>query len=81
MLVSLEISNKDQAYPWFLEWLAHTQAQRSPDWLRSNRLSLETRVAYNLLEIPDVDFKMVAGPGRHWVQYGGTYIMVRAPVR
>ena len=78
MLVTLEINNKDRAYPWFLTWLAHHQrTARRPAWAHSHQLSVETAYAQRSNGSADVYFNLVAGPGVHWLKYRGAWMQVR----
>ena len=87
MLVSLEISNKDKAYDWFLAWMAHqAQAQippsksilsRSAPWVRSHQLSVETAFEQRKNGSSSVMFNLVAGPGTHWFRYQGAWMQVK----
>ncbi|KAI0064556.1 mitochondrial chaperone BCS1 [Artomyces pyxidatus] len=84
LLVSLEINNKDRSYEWFLTWLAHrtAEAQRgrafSPSaWTRSHQLSVETAYEQRKNGSSSVLFKLVAGPGVHWLQYKGAWMQVK----
>lgn len=90
MLVSLEISNKDKAYDWFLAWMAHqTQVQaqaaassrsilsRSVPWIRSHQLSVETTFEQRKNGSSSVLFNLVAGPGTHWFRYQGAWMQVK----
>jgi mitochondrial chaperone BCS1 len=77
LLVTLEINNKDRAYDWFLAWLAHQQrTTRRPAWAHSHQLSVETAYAQHKNGSADVLFKLVAGPGVHWLQYRGAWMQV-----
>jgi chaperone BCS1 len=78
LLVTLEINNKDRAYDWFLAWLAHQQrTTRRPAWAHSHQLSVETAYAQHKIGSADVLFKLVAGPGVHWLKYRGAWMQVR----
>jgi len=90
MLVSLEISNKDKAYDWFLAWMAHqTQVQAqaaassrsilssSVPWIRSHQLSVETTFEQRKNGSSSVLFNLVAGPGTHWFRYQGAWMQVK----
>jgi chaperone BCS1 len=85
MLVTLEINNKDRAYEWFLAWLAkQTSAQvqksrRLSPWTRSHHLSVETIVEQRKNGSSSALFKLVAGPGTHYVQYKGAWMQVCFP--
>ncbi|PPQ89123.1 hypothetical protein CVT25_006495 [Psilocybe cyanescens] len=83
MLVTLEINNKDRAYEWFLAWMSHqsaVQAQqksRFTPWTRSHQLSVETTVEQRKNGSSSALFKLVAGPGTHYVQYKGAWMQVK----
>ncbi|KAH9958276.1 BCS1 N terminal-domain-containing protein [Russula dissimulans] len=78
LLVTLEINNKDRAYDWFLAWLAHHQrTTRRPAWAHSHQLSVETAYAQHKNGSADVLFKLVAGPGVHWLKYRGAWMQVK----
>jgi len=82
MLVKLEINNKDRAYDWFLAWLAKQtaaqvqQSRRFALWARSHHLSVETTVEQRKNGSSSALFKLVAGPGTHYVQYRGAWMQV-----
>jgi BCS1 N terminal len=77
LLVTLEINNKDRAYDWFLAWLAHHQrTTRRPTWAHSHQLSVETAYAQHKNGSADVLFRLVAGPGVHWLKYRGAWMQV-----
>lgn len=80
MLVSLEISNRDPGYAWFLSWMARAQKEQTglaARWSRSPQLSLQTSV-HQVREhaTPDVAFGFVAGLGNHYFQYRGAWFQV-----
>ncbi|KAF9265548.1 mitochondrial chaperone BCS1 [Marasmius fiardii PR-910] len=79
LLVSVELNNKDRAYPWFLEWMAH-QSQlnrhRSIFMSRSHRLSVETTVHERKNGSSSALFNLVAGTGMHWLKYRGVWMQV-----
>ncbi|KAI0306336.1 BCS1 N terminal-domain-containing protein [Multifurca ochricompacta] len=78
MLVTLEINNKDRAYDWFLAWLSHHQrTTRRPPWAHSHQLSVETAYAQHNNGSADVLFRLVAGPGVHWLKYRGAWMQVK----
>ncbi|KAF8503314.1 mitochondrial chaperone BCS1 [Russula emetica] len=78
LLVTLEINNKDRAYDWFLAWLAHHQrTTRRPAWTHSHQLSVETAYAQHKNGSADVLFRLVAGPGVHWLKYRGAWMQVK----
>lgn len=82
MLVTLEINNKDKAYEWFLAWMAKqtgeqaTKSSRFAPWTRSHQLSVETTVEQRKNGSSSALFKLVAGPGTHYVQYRGAWMQV-----
>ncbi|KAF8911979.1 BCS1 N terminal-domain-containing protein [Gymnopilus junonius] len=81
MLVTLEINNKDKAYEWFLAWMSSqgTLAQKSrlAPWTRSHELSVETTVEQRKNGSSSALFKLVAGPGTHYVRYKGAWMQVK----
>ncbi|KAI0320726.1 mitochondrial chaperone BCS1 [Amylostereum chailletii] len=87
LLVSLEINNKDRAYEWFLTWLSHQTtgaaatrpgfSLRPSSWMRSHQLSVETAFEQRKNGSSSVLFKLVAGPGVHWLQYRGAWMQVK----
>ncbi|KAF9475855.1 mitochondrial chaperone BCS1 [Pholiota conissans] len=83
MLVTLEINNKDKAYEWFLSWMSHQtrlQAQKSRvlgPFTRSHQLSVETTVEQRKNGSSSALFKLVAGPGVHYIQYNGAWMQVK----
>jgi len=84
MLVTLEINNKDRSYEWFLAWMARQttpQAQHSRRFsllARSHQLSVETTVEQRKNGSSSALFKLVAGPGTHYVRYQGAWMQVCA---
>ncbi|KIM48903.1 hypothetical protein M413DRAFT_89649 [Hebeloma cylindrosporum] len=83
MLVTLEINNKDRAYEWFLAWMSRQtalQAQNSralAPWTRSHQLSVETTVEQRKNGSSSALFKLVAGPGTHYIQYKRAWMQVK----
>ncbi|OBZ75907.1 Mitochondrial chaperone BCS1 [Grifola frondosa] len=85
MLVSLEISNKDPAYDWFLAWMARQTASAnapaskglSVPWIRSHQLSVQTIHEQRQNGSSSVLFKLVAAPGMHWLRYGKAWMQVK----
>ncbi|KAI0926374.1 hypothetical protein AcV5_008856 [Taiwanofungus camphoratus] len=86
MLVSLEISNKDPAYEWFLAWMAQRSAAASQatvkpwsmsSWVRSHQLSVQTAQEQRKNGSSSVNFKLVAAPGTHWLKYRRAWIQVK----
>lgn len=92
LLVSLEIDNTDRAYDWFLAWMAHQakassastssklQGKAAP-WLSSHELSVQTMIEKRKNGSSSVFFKLVAGPGTHWLKYQGAWMQVSHPSR
>ncbi|KAF5373581.1 hypothetical protein D9758_000658 [Tetrapyrgos nigripes] len=80
LLVSVEISNKDRAYPWFLEWMAHQNAKqvmgRESFLGRPHTLSVETQVEQRHNGSSNVLFNLVAGTGLHWFNYRGVWMQI-----
>ncbi|KDQ15629.1 hypothetical protein BOTBODRAFT_624533 [Botryobasidium botryosum FD-172 SS1] len=92
MLVTLEISSKDHAYPWFLEWMAaHAQKQKAlaaagsrklgirleQRLMRSHELSVDTMLKQHDNGSSEVQFSLVPGPGTHWIKYQGAWMQVK----
>ncbi|KIK08205.1 hypothetical protein K443DRAFT_672695 [Laccaria amethystina LaAM-08-1] len=85
LLVSLEINNKDKSYEWFLAWMAHQAGEpskgnvalRSAPWVRSHQLSVETTVEQRKNGSSSAAFKLVAGPGNHYINYKGAWMQVK----
>jgi chaperone BCS1 len=85
LLVSVEINNKDRAYEWFLAWMAHQSnvastggaRSRVVPWIRSHKLSVETTIEQSQNGSSSALFRLVAGPGIHWLRYGGAWMQVR----
>lgn len=84
MLVTLEINNKDRAYEWFLAWMSQQTALLSQKsrmlapFTRSHQLSVETTVEQRKNGSSSALFKLVAGPGVHYIQYKGAWMQVCA---
>lgn len=84
MVVSLEISNKDRSYEWFLAWMTHQAnmasktklVSRLAPWTRSHQLSVETVVEQRKNGSSSALFKLVAGPGTHYFKYQGAWMQV-----
>jgi len=77
MLVSLEFNVKDPSYLWFLHWLTHqTEAANARGWLRSHQLSVATAIEKRKNGSQAVAFRMMAGPGVHWMKYRGAWMQV-----
>jgi mitochondrial chaperone BCS1 len=82
MLVTLEMTNKDIAYEWFLAWMAHQSKQtgqnRAASWVKSHNLSVETAFEQRKNGSSSAAFRLVAGPGNHYFKYRGAWMQVRA---
>lgn len=83
MLVSLEINNKDPAYDWFLAWMSHRTAESAASkpsilsrWMKSHELSVQTAYEQRKNGSASVLFKLVAGPGIHWLRFNDAWIQV-----
>ncbi|KAI0798024.1 mitochondrial chaperone BCS1 [Abortiporus biennis] len=83
MLVTLEISNKDPAYDWFLAWMSQ-QAANTPknkagllSWTRSHQLSVQTSYEQRKNGSASALFNLIAGPGIHWMRYRGAWMQVK----
>lgn len=79
--VSLEISNKDRSYDWFLAWMLYQNQQLTPrafQFFRSHELSVETTVKQRKNGSSSALFNLVAGPGTHWFQYRGAWMKVKS---
>ncbi|CAL1704718.1 unnamed protein product [Somion occarium] len=87
MLVTLEVNIKDPSYDWFLAWMAQQQSavtaeQKSSilsprSWLRSHELSVQTAYEQRKNGSASVGFKLVAGPGIHWLKFRQAWIQVK----
>ena len=78
LLVSLEISNKDPSYDWFLAWMSmQTSRATARSWMRSHQLSVQTMYEQHKNGSSSVLFKLVAGPGNHVLKYNGAWIQAR----
>lgn len=85
MFVSLEISNKDPAYDWFLAWMSQQSSRNTSEkrrllspasWTRSHQLSVQTAYEQRKNGSASVFFKLVAGPGTHWIKYQHSWLQV-----
>lgn len=68
-LVTLEVTSKDRAYPWVLQWIA---AQGK----RTQHLSVETSLR-PLSSTSKTVFGFVPGPGQHFIHYKGAFVIVQ----
>jgi len=68
LLITLEVTSKDPAYPWVLSWLrAHGRPQM---------LSVETNLQKRADGAMRPSFDFVPGPGKHLVPYAGRLFWV-----
>ncbi|KAI0831259.1 BCS1 N terminal-domain-containing protein [Trametes gibbosa] len=89
MLVSLEMNNKDPAYDYFLTWMAHQSARAetggapwwklrsAPTWMRSHQLGVQTLHEQRKNGSSSVMFKLVAGPGTHYLRYHKVWMQIK----
>ncbi|KAI5474930.1 mitochondrial chaperone bcs1 [Pseudohyphozyma bogoriensis] len=91
MLVSLEISSKDPAYLWFLQWMAaqttarHTTAAGKPlggfealaARIKSHELAVETKYEQRKDGSSSAEFSLVPGPGTHYFRYKDAWFQVK----
>jgi len=88
LLVTLEITSKDRAYPWVLQWLY--RKQRNNPIGKPQHISVETTMKASSLQNAQVDalktvssmestvkIDFVPSPGRHLLVYEGQYLMVQ----
>jgi mitochondrial chaperone BCS1 len=68
LLITLEVTSKDPAYPWVLSWL---RAHGSPQLL-----SVQTNIAKRADGSAKPLFEFVPGPGKHLVRYDGRLFFV-----
>lgn len=88
LLVSLEMNNKDPAYDYFLTWMSHQSARAeagsapwwkfrsAPTWMRSRQLGVQTIHEQRKNGSSSVMFKLVAGPGTHYLRYRKVWMQV-----
>ncbi|KAI0362045.1 hypothetical protein OH77DRAFT_1491540 [Trametes cingulata] len=89
MLVSLEMTNKDPAYDYFLAWMAHQSARAeaggapwwkirsAPTWMRSHQLGVQTLQEQRKNGSSSVMFKLVAAPGTHYLRYRKVWMQIK----
>lgn len=70
LLVTMEVTSKDRAYPWVLRWISSHNA-------RTRHLSVETSVASSSGSGSNVRFSLVPGPGQHFLHYRGSILWVQ----
>ncbi|KAI0000592.1 BCS1 N terminal-domain-containing protein [Xylariaceae sp. FL0662B] len=79
MLVNVEISRQDAAYPWILAWLSQPREQTSflaKRLTRINKLSVTTTTSTTPNGPTRASFFLQPGYGRHIVKYKYAYIAV-----
>ena len=73
LLVTLEVTSKDRAYPWVLQWLTE-QAQASSSM--GQHMSVETVVKKLANGKTTTTFELLPCPGTHVLAYRGHIVMV-----
>ncbi|KAH9886807.1 BCS1 N terminal-domain-containing protein [Xylariomycetidae sp. FL2044] len=79
MLVKVEISKKDDSYPWILAWLSqhrHYDSFLARRITRINHLSVTTTTASSVNGPTKASFFLQPGYGRHVVKHKNSYIVV-----
>ncbi|KAL4931159.1 bifunctional AAA family ATPase chaperone/translocase BCS1 [Aspergillus undulatus] len=92
MLVEVEITRKDDSFPWFLNWMhLHQKAQLRPSaasgsgfvesFLRKltpgiRHHSIETEIVQHSNGAINTHFTLVPGPGQHVLRYNNAFIFV-----
>ncbi|KAI1120053.1 BCS1 N terminal-domain-containing protein [Nemania abortiva] len=79
LLVNVEISRQDPAYPWVLAWLSEPRPQTSflaKRLTRINKLSVTTTTSTTPNGPTQASFFLQPGYGRHIVKYKHAYIAV-----
>ena len=69
-LVTLEVTSKDKAYPWVLQWLSTQGA-------KTQHLSVDTLMSSLNTHKTQMKFNFVPGPGQHFLYYHGYYISIQ----
>jgi chaperone BCS1 len=71
-LVTLEVTSKDRAYPWVLQWLSNYSR-------RNQHVSVETsfKAMDNTDPLKTSIFDFVPGPGQHFIWYNGMFINIQ----
>ena len=70
LLVTLEVTSKDRAYPWVLQWLTKQGA-------KTQHLSVETSLRPAQAGSIRSLFGFVPGPGQHFITYQGKFMSVQ----
>lgn len=81
LLVSLEISSKDPAYLWFLQWMGEHSAKSGTlpglaGRIRSHELAVETVKEQQSDGSSKTTFSLVPGPGTHYFKFRNTWFQV-----
>lgn len=71
-LVTLEVTSKDRAYPWVLQWLS-AQGKRTQHVSVETSLKPVTTARGGARTI----FGLLPGPGQHFLNYKGTFMSVQ----
>jgi len=74
LLVTLEVTSKDKAYPWVLQWLTR-QAERSQSTV-GQHLSVDTITQRLANGTSSTRFEFTPCPGRHVLMYEGHLLLV-----
>ena len=69
LLMTLEVSSRDQSYNWLLNWIA-TRG------MRSQHLSVDTKVTQSQTGKISTKFDFVPSPGTHFFKFRNTWIKV-----
>jgi chaperone BCS1 len=69
-LITLEVTSKDRAFPWVLQWL-------SAQGKRTQHLSVETSLTPSKSSSSKNIFSLVPGPGQHFLHFKGKFINVQ----
>ena len=73
LLVTLEVTSKDRAYPWVLQWLT-AQARSGGGFGQHNSVDTITQRLANGKVM--TRFEFTPCPGRHVLQYNGSLLLV-----
>lgn len=70
LLMTLEIPSKDYAYQWVMQWMVANRIHGS------RHLGVETTYIKDAAGRQTADFDFIPSPGRHWVRWRGSFIIV-----
>eukprot|EP00931_Biecheleriopsis_adriatica_P054406 TRINITY_DN32006_c0_g1_i1.p1 TRINITY_DN32006_c0_g1~~TRINITY_DN32006_c0_g1_i1.p1 ORF type:complete len:483 (-),score=69.29 TRINITY_DN32006_c0_g1_i1:62-1411(-) len=70
MLMTLEIPSKDYAYQWVMQWMVANRVHAS------RHVGVETTYSKDAAGRQTAAFDFVPSPGRHWVRWRGSFILV-----